>query len=117
MEDFVTTKTVVGEPIHVGGTTVLPLCDVTFGVVASTKNEPQKHNGGGGMGGKMVPSAMLIIKEDGSSRIVNVKDEDSISRLVGMIPDIVDHFRAGKETPDPGVQDACDEAKGKTENF
>ena len=37
MENFVTTKTVVGDAIHIGDTIILPLVDVTFGVVASAK--------------------------------------------------------------------------------
>ena len=31
MEEFITTKTVVGEPIYIGDTIVLPLVDVQFG--------------------------------------------------------------------------------------
>lgn len=32
MENFVSTKTVVGEAIHIGDTIILPLVDVSFGV-------------------------------------------------------------------------------------
>ena len=53
MENFITTKTVVGEAIHIGDTIILPLIDVAFGVAASAKSEEKKNNGGGGMGGKM----------------------------------------------------------------
>ena len=42
MENFVTTKTVVGDAIHIGDTIILPLVDVTFGVVASAKAEEKK---------------------------------------------------------------------------
>ena len=51
MENFVTSRTVVGEAVKVGSTTILPLVDVSFGMAASAKAEPQKNNGGGGMGG------------------------------------------------------------------
>ena len=61
MEEFVTSKTVVGEPIQVGETTILPLIDVSFGIMASARNEEKRTNGGGGMGGKMSPSALLVI--------------------------------------------------------
>ncbi len=116
MEDFITTKTVVGEPIHIGDTTILPFCDVTFGVIASAKNEPQKKGGGGGMGGKMQPTALLVIK-DGMTRVINIKDQDSISRIVNMVPDIVSHFTAGKGEEDPKVKEAVDEASKKKETF
>ena len=88
MEEFVTSKTVIGEPVKVGDTTILPLIDVSFGVMASARNESQRSNGGGGMGGKMSPTALLVIK-DGSTRLVNIKNEDSISKLIDMAPDLI----------------------------
>ena len=39
MENFITTKTVVGDAITVGDTIILPLVDVSFGVAASAKSE------------------------------------------------------------------------------
>lgn len=37
MEGFITTKTVVGDAIHVGDTIILPLVDVSFGVGAGDR--------------------------------------------------------------------------------
>ena len=34
MDSFITTKTVVGDAIHIGDTIILPLVDVSFGVGA-----------------------------------------------------------------------------------
>ena len=34
MDNFITTKTVVGDAIHIGDTIILPLVDVSFGVAA-----------------------------------------------------------------------------------
>ena len=34
MDSFITTKTVVGEAVHIGDTIILPLVDVSFGVAA-----------------------------------------------------------------------------------
>ena len=66
MEEFVTSKTVIGEPVKVGDTTILPLIDVSFGGMASARYESQRSNGGGGMGVMMAPTALLVIK-DGST--------------------------------------------------
>lgn len=119
MENFVTTKTVVGDAIHIGDTIILPLVDVTFGVVASAKSEEKKNNGGGGMGGKMSPSAVLVIK-DGIAKLVNVKQQDGVTKILDMVPDLVNKFvpggKPGKE-PDEHVKQACDEAAGKEETF
>lgn len=43
MEEFITTKTVVGDPVTVGDTIIVPLVDVSFGVGASAKTEEKKN--------------------------------------------------------------------------
>ena len=55
LDTFISAKTVVGEAVHVGDTIILPLVDVTFGVVAGAFEGDKKSNGGGGMTGKMTP--------------------------------------------------------------
>ena len=107
MEEFMTSKTVVGQPIYLEGTTILPLVDVSFGVMASSKDEPHKRNGGGGMGGKMSPSAVLVI-QNGNTRIINIKNQDGVTKLMDLVPDIMNRFSAGK---DPKVEEAVKEAK------
>lgn len=118
MENFITTKTVVGEAIHIGDTIILPLIDVAFGVGASAKQEDRKHQGGGGMGGKMSPSAILVIK-DGTTKLVNVKNQDSVTKILDMVPDIVNRFAPGMKggKVDDEVEQACKEASAKEEKF
>lgn len=50
MDSFITTKTVVGDAIHIGDTIILPLVDVSFGVAAGAFSAEKKNNGAGGMG-------------------------------------------------------------------
>ena len=120
MENFITTKTVVGDVIHIGDTIILPLVDVTFGVAASAKHEERKNNGGGGMGGKMSPSAILVIK-DGTTKLVNVKQQDGVTKILDMVPDLVNNFVSGKgngsKTMNADEEAACKEAAEKEENF
>lgn len=96
MEGFLSAKTVVGEPTKIGDTTIVPLVDVTFGVGAGATSQEKKNNGAGGMTGKMSPSAVLVIKND-QIRLVNVKNQDSMTKLLDMVPDIIDKFTASKE--------------------
>lgn len=91
MDNFITTKTVVGEAIHMGDTIILPLVDVSFGVVAGVFAENPKNNGGGGMGGKITPSAVLVIS-NGSTKLVNVKNQDGITKILDMVPDFINRF-------------------------
>ena len=96
MDGFLTSKTVVGDAITVGDTIILPLVDVTFGVGAGTSSADKKNNSGGGMGGKITPSAILVIK-DGHTKLVNIKNQDSVTKILDMVPDFVDRFAAGKK--------------------
>ena len=112
MENFMTSKTVVGEPVRVGDTILIPLVDVSFGMMTSSKAEPQKHNGGGGMGGKMIPSAVMVVK-NGQTRILNVKNQDGFSKLLDLVPDVVNRLKDGK--PDEKTKAAAEEAAKQAE--
>ena len=98
MDGVLSTKTVVGEPTQVGDTIILPLVDVTFGVGAGAGSNSQKNttSGAGGLGGKMTPSAVLVIK-NGSTKLVNIKNQDTVTKILDMIPDMVDRFTKPKE--------------------
>ena len=88
MHTFLTTKTVVGEPIVVGESTIIPLVDVSCGMATGTFEESSKSKGGGGMSAKITPTAMLII-QDGRTKVVNIKNQDAISKILDMVPDLI----------------------------
>ena len=98
MDSLLTTKTVVGEPTKVGDTIILPLVDVNFGVAAGAFGKNGGSNSaGGGMGGKMSPTAVLVI-QNGHTRLVNIKNQDTITKILDMVPDMVDKFTGGKDS-------------------
>lgn len=96
MDSFITTKTVVGDAIHIGDTIILPLVDVSFGVAAGALTQEKKNNGAGGMGGKITPSAVLVI-QNGTTKLVNIKNQDGITKVLDMVPDFVKRFTGKKE--------------------
>ena len=91
VDSVLSTKTVVGEPINVGDTILVPLVDVSFGLGAGAGNQDKKSNGGGGVGGKMSPSAILVI-QNGKTKLVNIKQQDGVTKILDMVPDFVDKF-------------------------
>ena len=97
MDSFITTKTVVGDAVHIGDTIILPLVDVSFGVAAGAFSQEKKNNGAGGMGGKINPSAVLVI-QNGVTKPVNIKNQDSMTKNQDMVPDFVNKFTAGKNS-------------------
>ncbi|MBO6137734.1 MAG: GerW family sporulation protein [Lachnospiraceae bacterium] len=116
MGSFLSTKTVVGEPIKFGDTIILPLVEVSFGMGAGTGNEDKKTTGAGGIGGKMSPSAVLIISK-GGTKLVNVKNQDSVTKILDMVPDLINRFTEPREgAPEVTDTQAIDIAFDKTES-
>ena len=95
MNAILGTKTVVGEATKVGDTIILPLVDVSFGVGAGATNADKKNGGGGGFGAKMSPSAVLVIK-DGTTKLVNIKNQDAVTKVLDLVPDVMNHFSSKK---------------------
>lgn len=120
MDSFITTKTVVGDAIHMGDTIILPLVDVSFGVAAGAFSQEKKNNGAGGMGGKITPSAVLVI-QNGTTKLVNIKNQDGITKILDMVPDFVNKFTsrnsavsgAEEETPENVVDTEAKETAEK----
>ena len=95
VDRVLSTKTVVGEPINVGDTILVPLVDVSFGLGAGAGNQDKKSSGGGGVGGKMSPSAILVI-QNGKTKLVNIKQQDGLTKVLDMVPDLIDSFKKDK---------------------
>ena len=55
----------------------------------------------------MIPSAVLVI-QNGTTRLVNIKNQDTMTKILDMVPDFVNKFTAGKKS-DPEVDKAVDE--------
>ena len=75
---------------------ILPLVDVSFGIGAGSFNAEKKDRAGGGIGGKITPSAVIVI-QDGKTKLVNIKNQDTITKLLDMVPDVVDRFTSKDE--------------------
>ena len=112
MDSFITTKTVVGDAIHIGDTIILPLVDVSFGVAAGAFSQDKKNNGAGGMGGKIMPSAVLVI-QNGTTKLVNIKNQDGITKALDMVPDFVNKFTSKSENTEEEIKQAPEDADAK----
>ena len=108
MDSFITTKTVVGDAIHIGDTIILPLVDVSFGVAAGAFSQEKKNNGAGGMGGKINPVVgseqggvrPVLVIQNGVTKLVNIKNQDGMTKILDMVPDFINKFTSGKDTDD-----------------
>lgn len=108
LEKFLRTETVVGDALQVGNITLIPVITVSFGVGAG-EGAGKDHKGndgegyGGGVGCKIAPNAMLVIKDDEVS-VVPLTSRGSLEKIVEMVPEIIgkmDGFKSG-EKPEKG---------------
>ena len=112
MNGFVNTKTVVGEPQQIGDAIIIPLVDISCGMAAGSF-VGGKDNGAGGMNTKMSPAAVLII-QNGSTKLVNVRNQDAVGKVLDMVPDIINRFTAESRIS-PEAKAAAKEIADKAE--
>jgi uncharacterized spore protein YtfJ len=97
LENLISTKTVVGEPIVNGNTTIIPIMTAAVGFgMGSGEGQDEKHGGGKGTGGgaglKLSPSALLIIQGD-NVQVYSLNQKGSLAKLVEMIPEVVNKLK------------------------
>jgi len=118
MDGFVSSKSVVGDPIKVGDTIIIPLLDVNFGMAAGAFNKQTGNNAAGGIGAKLSPAAVLVIS-NGKTRLVNIKNQDAVSKIIDMAPEIVDRiagfFKKEKTEEEEQIEQAVEEASKPVE--
>lgn len=112
METYIDSKTVVGDAITLpNGTVLIPLVDVTFGVAGGAFNKEVKNKAGGGLGGKMTANSVIIIQGE-DIRLLNVKEQDALTKCIDLIPEIIKKIKKIKngDNLDDIVDDAAREA-------
>ncbi|MBO7403293.1 MAG: GerW family sporulation protein [Lachnospiraceae bacterium] len=107
MSNFISSKTVVGDAVRIDEKTIiLPLVEVSFGVGAGAFAGDKKDNAAGGMGGKISPSSVLVL-QDGHARLVNIKNQDTITKILDMVPEVIDKIK--KDPKDKAKEEEVDE--------
>ena len=111
MNAVASARTVVGDPIVMGNTTILPLTEISFGIGAGNGRAEKKNSGKGAIGGKITPVAVLVVRPD-SVRLVSVKGQDAIAKVLDMVPDVLEKLGGKKngEENQPTGEEALNEA-------
>ncbi|RCX16572.1 putative spore protein YtfJ [Anaerobacterium chartisolvens] len=100
IENFLKTKTVVGEPMKIGETTIVPFINVSFGMGSGGGDGIDEKGvggggGGAGMGARVSPTAVLIIQGD-RTELIPIKKSGGLEKLLEMVPDIVEKINDKK---------------------
>ena len=96
--EMIKVETVVGQAVQIGGATIIPFVDVTFGF-GSGSTESQGSRAGGGGGAKLEPAAVLVIKGDRVEMFSIKKDgyqASAFEKLIAMAPEIIDKMKKDK---------------------
>jgi uncharacterized spore protein YtfJ len=100
IEKVLGSKTVIGDPIKVGETTIIPLLSVGFGFggvggsgAGDSKKGTEGTGGGGGAGGGIKPIAIIIIDKNGA-RIESIKGgmAAALEKIGESVPDVLSKF-------------------------
>ena len=123
-------NTVVGEPIKVSGTTVIPVSKISVGFASGgmdyqSKSAPEKSpnfGGGTGSGFTITPIAFLTVDEIGSVSLLNLgtaaeggkdtfgKIGEILEKAPSTIEKIAKMFKKDRETPGDGETEEPSEA-------
>jgi uncharacterized spore protein YtfJ len=96
IEKVLGTKTVVGDPISVGETTIIPLLSIGFGFggvgggTGESKRGPEGLGGGGAAGAGIKPIAIIVIDKNGA-RIESIKGgmASALEKIGESVPEAV----------------------------
>ena len=110
IDHVVSSKTIVGDPIQVGEMTLIPLMEVSFAMATGVMAGDSRGKKSGGVGAKMTPSAMLVI-QNGKTRLVNIKKQDTLTKIMDLVPDVMDRIDARRNpVTEDDVADLLDQA-------
>lgn len=92
LDKFLKTETVIGEPIDLGNIKLIPIVTASFGMGGGIGEENKESNksegGGGGLGCRISPDAILVIKGD-KVELVNLDGKGSLDKLFEMLPELI----------------------------
>lgn len=97
LESFIKSKTVVGESIQVGDTTLVPFLSVSFGLGAGggDGNDGKGNTGvggGAGVGARACPVAVLVIRGD-KVEMLPISKQANFGKLLEMVPELINKIK------------------------
>ncbi len=92
LEQFISTKTVVGEPITIGNVSIVPLQTASFGFGSGGGEGKTANNtgtgGGAGAGASLRPVALVVVKGD-DVKVYGLGRKGMLEALIDLIPEAV----------------------------
>jgi len=95
---------VLGNPVIVGGQTVIPVVCMTFGF-GSARGAMEMHSGSGGGGlGMVMPMSMLVISKEGDISVVEARKNQLVEMIKGLVLAYMGMMHDSPEAVEDGAQ-------------
>jgi len=107
LDGFVSTRSVVGEPIRMGEATLIPLMDIQIGVGAGSYGG-KSAGSAGGLGATIKPSSMLLL-QDGKVKLIRITNEETVMKVIDAIPEVIDRVKGAFMKTDKKVDEKAEE--------
>ena len=107
LDGFVSTRSVVGEPIRMGEATLIPLMDIQIGVGAGSYGG-KSAGSAGGLGATIKPSSMLLL-QDGKVKLIRITNEETVMKVIDAIPEVIDRVKGAFKKTDKKVDEKAEE--------
>ena len=106
IRDMVNAETIIGDPIHVDDTTIIPVSRVTFGFASGgsdvgPSSNKQMFGGGSGAVVSVTPVAFLVVSNGNVRTVQLVEKVSAVDNVIASLPELVDKVAAliKKEKP------------------
>jgi len=104
LQEFLTSRTIIGKEIQVGDTTLIPVIEITFGMGSGSGGgmDEKKQQGSGegvGFGAKARPSAVIVIQK-GQVQLLPLGKPGALEKIMEKIPDLMDRIPKAEENKD-----------------
>ena len=105
IRDMVNAETIIGDPIHVDDTTIIPVSRVTFGFVSDVgpSSNKQMFGGGSGAGVSVTPVAFLVVSNGNVRTVQLVEKVSAVDNVIASLPELVDKVAALIKKEKPGA--------------
>ncbi len=88
LREMAKAQSVVGDPVEVGDTTVIPLVKTGFGFGGGGAQDKDGGRSGTGAGGGVQPVAVLVVK-DGDVRLERMSGQSGVSSAAHTVADLL----------------------------
>ena len=110
IRDMVNAETIIGDPIHVDDTTIIPVSRVTFGFASGgsdvgPSSNKQMFGGGSGAGVSVTPVAFLVVSNGNVRTVQLVEKVSAVDNVIASLPELVDKVAALIKKEKPGADD------------